>query len=431
VVLSIAGRTLRQWLLVLTVAVLALPSFLVTNCWIDLLGVNGVLHRACPINIFSLPGAVLILALILWPIPALAVWAAWSKLETVHFEFDSALRGWQLFRWLLWPAARAQFALSGAVAFALALNNFTVPTILQVKVFTSEVWVEFNTNLNAVAAFGLSWPVILAPICVLVLIGRERVSWPRASGSEIADAMQRQLGRPWIFMAAAVSALALLLSLVAPLVQLSAAPRTWSEFLPALAAGGPALLNSVTYAVGAAAGCVLLGLILARVRGLGWLWLLFLVPGVLLGIAAISAFNRPVFDLLMRTTAIVFVLLILRYVALARSMTRTALAGIDSELIDAARLDGAKGLTLFQNIVLPQISRPLGAAAYIIYLLALWDVETILLVIPPGGETLALRVFNLLHYGHNAHVNALCLLLLLLAIAPLAFGGLWRVVRRR
>jgi len=35
-----------------------------------------------------------------------------------------------------------------------------------------------------------------------------------------------------------------------------------------------------------------------------------------------------------------------------------------------------------------------------------------ILVVPPGGETLALRVFNLLHYGHNAQVNALCLTLL-------------------
>ena len=33
----------------------------------------------------------------------------------------------------------------------------------------------------------------------------------------------------------------------------------------------------------------------------------------------------------------------------------------------------------------------------------------------PGGESLALRIFNLLHYGHNPQVNALCLLLLLAA----------------
>jgi iron(III) transport system permease protein len=431
VVLSIAGPIVRQWILALAVAVLALPSFLVTNCWIDLLGVNGILHRALPVNMFSLPGAVWILALLFWPIPALAVWSAWRKLEPVHFEIDPLLRGWRLCRLVLAPAAKPQLVLSAAIVFALALNNFAVPTILQVKVFTAEVWVQFNTSLDAMGSLRLSWPLIVVPLCLLAFLGRENVPWPRDAGSEIAAPLRRQLGRGWIISVMVVGAVALLLSFATPLVQLAAAPRTWSELLPALEAGGPALLNSITYAVGAAAGCVVLSLGLARVRGLGWLWLLFLGPGVLLGISALSAFNHPAFDLLMRTAAIVMVLLVLRYVALARSMTRAALAALDSGLIDAARLDGARGVALFQRITLPQIRPQLAAAAYIVYLLALWDVETILLVIPPGGETLALRVFNLLHYGHNAHVNALCFLLLLLAVAPLACAGLWKAVRRK
>src|SRR5438270_9481047 len=75
----------------------------------------------------------------------------------------------------------------------------------------------------------------------------------------------------------------------------------------------------------------------------------------------------------------------------------------------------------------PQI-RPLAAAAwYIVFLLCLWDVESMILVTPPGGETLALRIFNLLHYGHNAQVNALCLTLLGLALAPLVLWRAWRV----
>src|SRR5207249_2984377 len=59
------------------------------------------------------------------------------------------------------------------------------------------------------------------------------------------------------------------------------------------------------------------------------------------------------------------------------------------------------------------------------YLLCLWEVETLIMIYPPGGETLALRVFNLLHYGHIAQVNALCLLLLALAVLPLLA---WAVV---
>jgi DNA-binding beta-propeller fold protein YncE len=72
----------------------------------------------------------------------------------------------------------------------------------------------------------------------------------------------------------------------------------------------------------------------------------------------------------------------------------------------------------------------MAATSYITYLLCLWDVETIVLIAPPGGETLSLRVFNLLHYGHNTQVNALCLILLALAVAPLAVWQLGRLLPR-
>ena len=49
----------------------------------------------------------------------------------------------------------------------------------------------------------------------------------------------------------------------------------------------------------------------------------------------------------------------------------------------------------------------------------------------PGGETLALRVFNLLHYGHHAQVNALCLILLLLAVLPLAAWAVFGLFKKK
>src|SRR4051812_23973451 len=82
-VVTATPRCWRKILLACAASALALPAFLVTNCWIDLLGQASKLHSLLPLNIFSLGGAVWILSLTLWPIPALANYSAWQKLERV------------------------------------------------------------------------------------------------------------------------------------------------------------------------------------------------------------------------------------------------------------------------------------------------------------------------------------------------------------
>jgi ABC-type Fe3+ transport system permease subunit/streptogramin lyase len=430
VAMTVGWKWGRRLMAAFSIATLALPSFLVTNCWIDLLGVNGLLHPWLPVNIFSQAGAIGILTLLFWPIPALALWGAWQKFETIHFEVDPALRGWRVFQFLLWPAAKAHFAWSAAIIFALALNNFAVPTILQVKVFSSETWVQFNTNLDALGALQMSWPLILAPVGLLLFLRRTQLAWPRETTADAAPILRRRLGMFWVITCISLCSAALAVSFFAPLAQLAATTRTWTELLPAFQAGHMAVLNSILYSASAACLALALAVVFGRFRMLGWMWIFFFIPGVLLGIGAVVTFNRPIFDLFSRTAAIVIAILVVRYFAIAQSISRAALGAVDHEVIDCARLEGAKGLSLFRKIILPQIAPQIGAAAYVVYLLCLWDVESILLVIPPGGETLALRVFNLLHYGHNAHVNALCLLLLLLAILPLFLWGVFKIIGR-
>ena len=55
----------RNVFLALAVVALALPPFLVTNCWISLLGETGVLRKWLPFGIYSLGGTTWILALLL------------------------------------------------------------------------------------------------------------------------------------------------------------------------------------------------------------------------------------------------------------------------------------------------------------------------------------------------------------------------------
>src|SRR5579859_1702825 len=156
-----------RWLAVAVVA-LALPPFLVTNCWLHYLGEAGAWRAWLPFKIYSLGGAVWILTLLTWPITLLAVLGAWRRLEACQLESDMAVTGFALVRGLLWPLARNAAGLAGVLTFVLALNNFAVPAILQVKVFPAEVWVDFNTSFDSMAALQTSWPMILAPLLLLI-----------------------------------------------------------------------------------------------------------------------------------------------------------------------------------------------------------------------------------------------------------------------
>ncbi len=451
---GLPGRWQRR-LLGVAVMALALPPFLAANCWLHYLGQAGVWHRWLPLDIVSPGGTVWILGLLTWPITLLAVWGAWRRLEPAQLESDPRVRGWALFRGLLLPLGRNALAQAAVLTFVLALNNFAVPTILQVRVFPAEVWVRFSANLDALGALSLSWPLVLGPLLLLLWFIGQEIPWPRVEGPVPPKLFRRHLGGPWFWSCGALTLSVCVLAVGLPLFQLAAARRTWTELPGALAAGQGALFNSAWFAAVSATLVVGLGLAASRshfhgqevlgwllsrftfhvsrftfhFRGqeiLGWvLWLPLLVPGVLLGIGLIAVFNRDWSLLFYRSAGIVVLAFVVRYLALGWNTMSHAARGVDPDLTDAARLEGATSWQLLRHVIWPQVAPQAAAAWYVVFLLCLWDVESIILVVPPGGETLSLRVFNLLHYGHNAQVNALCLILLGLAVAPLALwmGG--------
>ncbi len=435
----------RRWrgvVLAVAVAALALPPFLVTNCWLDYLGAGGLWRGWLHFDILTLRGTVWILTLLLWPIPMFAICGAWHRLEPAQLESDMAVTGWALIRGLLLPLARGPLALAAVLVFILALNNFAVPAILQVRVSPAEMWIRFNTTFDTLGALAMSWPLIVGPMVLLVLVARRKVSWPHLQGTVSACLFRRQIGGGWFWSATVGTALLAALSVGLPIFQLLSVKRTWTELPGALAAGQTSIWNSLWYSALAATVVIGVGLLAARSEAsslrvrvnstLGWvLWLPFLIPGVLLGIALINVFNRPWFTLFYQSAGIVILAFFIRYVVLGWNGIAQAIGAVDRDLTDAAQLTGVSRWQMLRHVQWPQIAPQVAATWYVVFLLCLWDVESMILIVPPGGETLAVRIFNLLHYGHNAQVNALCLTLLVLAVAPLFLWAIWSAARRK
>jgi ABC-type Fe3+ transport system permease subunit/DNA-binding beta-propeller fold protein YncE len=471
----------RNLILACGVLSLALPSFLVTNSWLHFLGHTGVWRAWLPFNIVSLSGAVWILTLLTWPITLFFTWSTWRQLDPAHLEADPAISGSALLRGLLVPLARGSLAQAAILTFVLVLNNFAVPAILQVKVLPAEMWVSFNTSFDTLGALRLSWPLVVLPLLLIIFFARRKLNWPQPERPLPAELFRRQLGRFWFYLST-VGTMFLCFVAALPLFQLIFLKRTWIELPGALEASTSAIWNSFVFAalssalilaLSVTAGLTQIGssrrprrafLVPPILRGIrlplparnergegrgegfrhhlrsfftpfhlfnSLLWLPFLVPGVLLGILLITIFNRPILVAFYQSFGIVILAFVVRYLALGWSAVAYAFGSVDRNLTDAARLVGATRWQILRRVHLPQVAPQLLAAWYVVFLLCLWDVESIILVMPPGGETLALRVFNLLHYGHNAQVNALCLTLLVLAIAPLVVWRASRALRSR
>ena len=423
----------RRRFVALAVMALALPPFLVTTCWLHYLGYAGVWRDWLPLNIISFGGTVWILSLLTWPITLLLVSSAWQKLAAAQLESDPLVAGWTLVRALLLPVARSALAQAAVLTFVLALNNFAVPAILQVKVLPAEVWVRFNSSLDTLGALLLSWPLIVVPLLLLLWLSRRETPWPRLEAAASARLFRQQLGAGWFWFCGMSTIILCLLAVGLPIFQLTSVKRTWTELPGALAAGQLALWNSVIFAATSATAIIGLSLIAAHPRTgrapisgaiSSLLWLPLLVPGVLLGIGLIYLFNRSWSSFFYQSAAVVLLAFVIRYLALGWNTIVHAREAIDRDLRDAAHLEGATRWQMLRYVQWPQIAPQATAAWYIVFVLCLWDVESMILVVPPGGETLALRIFNLLHYGYNAQVNALCLTLLAVALVPLL---IWRL----
>jgi putrescine transport system permease protein len=115
----------------------------------------------------------------------------------------------------------------------------------------------------------------------------------------------------------------------------------------------------------------------------------------------------------------------LAYVAV---VVQARLAGMDGALEEAARDLGATPWTAFGTVTLPLMLPSLLAGWLLAFTLSLDDVVVASFVSGPAGTTLPMVVFSMLRLGLTPEVNALAVIILVLAL--LAGGGGWLVLRR-
>ncbi len=438
-----SGRAMRRGLEILAGVVLAMPPFLVANCWLELTAGWRLDWGGERSATAFLPVTSGVLALLTWPVPAIAGMAALGRVERGVLEVMPGMGAMRCIRHVAVPAMSGIVGMATVIVFCMVTANFAVPTLFQVRVLPEAMWIRFNTQLDWAGAWLAGLPLVLITVGTLVWLRRKPVRWPWGGGGAVAGDWRRGLGSGW-WLAGAMTAGLMSVSVVLPMARLVVNGRTWTELGPAWRAGREAVITSGWVAL---VGAVILwisgmGLVLLRgwmsrhgkvrseavLGGFRWMtWLWFLVPGILTASLWVPVYAWEGARVLSDSRWAYLPVLLPRYLAIAWTAAVLAVDRTDPAAWEALRAGGMGRVEAWFRGIWPQVAGLTFGGAYAVYLLILWDVETVILIQPPGMQTLAVRVFNLLHYGHAAQVNALCVVLLGLAILPPVLAGLvWR-----
>jgi len=155
-----------------------------------------------------------------------------------------------------------------------------------------------------------------------------------------------------------------------------------------------------------------------RRRTLQWLVVIPLaIPAPLVGAGMVGIFNQPWLTGLYNSAWMPILAGLARFFPLAVLALAAQYQRVDPLLLDAARVFQKNRWRSALWVRLPLMAPGLIAAASLVFALTLGELGATLIVIPPGQNTLSLRIYNYLHYGASDVVARLCLLVLGLTLA--------------
>lgn len=380
-------------------------------------------------------GIVLVMALHHAPLVAITLWSGLravphSLVEAAQLEGASPAR---IVTRILLPVLRPQIIASALIAFVAGVGNFGIPALLGLPVNYLTLPTLIYRRLSSFGPAGLSDAAALSLLVGLVagLGVLASIVATRREGGRVE--IERPLQPFWALGSArpfVLAGLCLLLAVKLGLpflalfgealtpalgVALSWQSLTFDKFAEVLLRQDVtvrAFRNSMLFAGAAALVLSLLSVVFAYglERRMGrWrravelvIELPYALPGVVLAIACILLFLKPLPLLGVSLYATPFIILfayMARFLPLALKAPVAAMAQIEAHHEEAARLDGATLWQMLRYIVAPILAPAAMVSALMVFLIAFNELTVSALLWSSGTETLGVVLFSLKEAG--------------------------------
>jgi iron(III) transport system permease protein len=440
---------------------LLLAAQVVALAWLQLFGPASpllkMLDAAPPLGsrnpLYSPGGIILVLGVQYAPLVFLTLRAGLRTLpqELIEAGLSGGAGPLRVMRTIVLPLMTPPILAGVALCFVSCLGNFGIPALLGIP---GNYLVLPTLIYQRLAGLG---PGVLSEVAVLSLL----IGFIAVIGIITQDALLRgrdfristasMAARPfelrrwrlpveaalWTlsFLVLALPMLALVLTSLVPAVgvPLNAATATLDNYRFVLfdhAAAKRALVNSFGLSATAAIAIVLLAIPLAyflvwrRSRLLHAINLVtevpYALPGVVLAIAAILLFLKPVPIIgvsIYNTVWIILFCYLARFLVLGLRPVMSGYHQLDRTLEEAAQIAGARLLRRLITIILPLVAPAAAAGALLIFLTAFNELTVSALLWSSGAETLGVVFFSFQQGGDATYAAALGVLTVVISIA--------------
>ncbi len=411
------GKTLLGWLSIIPVLI---PPYIHAIVWTHM---DQFIEKYLFFDIHSLGGAIIVLSCAYFPFVVLMTF---TGLNTIDREMEEASlmyhgRVYTLCRITL-PLAMPHI-ISGAIfVFIFSAINVSVPDFLRVKAYPLEIFIQYSAFYNPGAATLLGLPLI----CItFLLITFQKLYMKDRSYVQISGGARKCI----TFNLSKFHALALLFCLVVigitaflPIGLLVQVAGPFGTYIRAWNSSIDQIGYSLFIAFLGSIATLFIGFLLAYLikRSDGRLsslltWAVFLplaLPATTMGIGLIGIWNRPYIDIVYGSSFIIILGYVARFIPYAVIVILSGLAQTSYHFEEAAVLAGSSFFNLIKKIVIPLVKQNFFAVLFIVFILSFGELGTTLLIIPPGRETIPIKIYNLMHYGADQLVAALCLIII-------------------
>ncbi|MBI3707980.1 MAG: iron ABC transporter permease [Proteobacteria bacterium] len=449
----------RALILALSVVPLISPPFIGAYAWIILLGNNGVISQLLRTylgidlpSIYGPFGVVFALALSYFPYVFLIVQGALAAADP-YIEEAARVMGAsraRILRTITLPSILPSIAAGMLIVFIKAVGDFGVPSILggEFQVLPTLIYYQIHGffNLNGAAAVAMvNVALTVLALAVLAWIDRTR-SYATITGT--ARAARRATGLGARLFANLYCWLVLLVAILpqATVVFSSFAERWAGTLLPTIygldhyrrvmANLTQPIVNSLILAGAATAVCIVFGTVTAyaTIRGkvfAKWaldltIMLPFVLPGLVVGVAYLIAFNSG-WLILTGTGLIIVLAYFTRRVAFIFRSVSAAVSQVDMKIEEASTICGATWGQTMRRITVPLIAPGILAGGVLVFSTLIGEVSATVLLYSARWKTISIAIYELVLgdelYKASAVGTIAIVLTLLLVLAASRLAG--------